>query len=73
MIFLNNYVFLIGGINPNAKALKTVDKYNVKKKQWSSAGALHVGVVNPTVCAFKNRYILSCCGLNEFDFISNRM
>lgn len=72
MIFLNNTVFLIGGSNSTAKALKTVDKYNIKTKQWSSAGALHVGVTNPTVCTFRNRYIFSCCGLNEFDFISNR-
>ena len=50
-----------------------MDKYNVRKKQWSSGGELHVGVVNPTVCAFRNRYILCCCGVNEFDFISNRM
>ena len=72
MIFLNNFVFLIGGSNSTSKALKTVDRYNVKKKQWSAAGELHVGVIKPTTCVFRNRYILSCCGLNEFDFISNR-
>ncbi len=73
MIFLNNFIYLIGGTNSTSKTLKTVDKYNVRKKQWSSAGSLHVGVVNPTVCTFRNRYILSCCGMNEFDFISNRI
>jgi hypothetical protein len=72
MVFLNNFVFLIGGSNPTCKALKTVEKYNIKKKQWLPAGQLHVGVNNPTTCVFKNRYILSCCGMNEFDFISNR-
>lgn len=72
MVFLNNFIFIIGGFNSTCKALKTVEKYNIKKKQWLPAGQLHVGVNNPTTCVFKNRYILSCCGMNEFDFISNR-
>ena len=73
MVFLNNFVYLIGGANSDSKALRSVDKYNVRKKVWTSANSLHVGVTSPTVCAFRNRYILSCCGVNEFDFISNRI
>lgn len=64
MVFLNNFIFVIGGSCPTSKALKTVDKYNIKTKLWSAAGNMQVGVTNPTVCTFRNRYIFNCCGKN---------
>jgi N-acetylneuraminic acid mutarotase len=70
LLYLNGYIYLLGGRGDNEKCSKKGYRYSIKNKKWSQICDSNVGLRSPTLCSVNNRYICKIGGLNEFDYIN---
>lgn len=70
LIYLNNYIYMIGGQGEGEKCSRKNYRYSLKEKKWTQICESNVALRKPTVCSMNNRYICKLGGLNEFDYIN---
>jgi N-acetylneuraminic acid mutarotase len=70
LLYMNGFIYLIGGRGEGEKCSKKGYKYSIKDKKWSHICESNIALRKATICALKNRYICKLGGLNEFDYIN---
>lgn len=72
-IYCNKFLYVIGGSNDKQNCSTHGFKYSIRDKKWIEIAEANIGLKKPTVCTFKDRYIIKLGGLNEFNFINKSM
>lgn len=72
-IYCNKFLYVLGGFNDKEKCSTRGFKYSIRDKKWIEIAESNIGLRKPTVCTFKDRYIIKLGGLNEFNFINKSM
>lgn len=64
IVYCNKSIYVIGGNGEKEKCSAKNLKYSLKDKKWKPISDSNVALTKPTVCSFRDRYILKIGGLN---------
>ena len=64
-IYIQNKLFLIGGLNANNEKMKVCEFYDTNDKKWQQMSPLNYDRVKPTLCIFKNQFLYVFRGDDE--------
>ena len=64
-IYIQNKLFLIGGLNENNEKMKVCEFYDTNDKKWQQMSPLNYDRVKPTLCIFKNQFLYVFRGDDE--------
>lgn len=70
IIYCNKALYVVGGNGDGEKCSARNFKFTLKDKKWKEVSDANVALRKPTLCAYKDRYILKIGGINEFDYIN---
>ncbi|CAD8063579.1 unnamed protein product [Paramecium sonneborni] len=65
MIYLEGWIFIIGGILNDGDYTKIVEKYNVENDQVQRCSDCYYKSYKPSLCSFQNKYIYKFVNSNE--------
>lgn len=63
-IYANNSLYVIAGNNDNEPCSQKNYRYSLKDKKWYEIADSNIALRKPTVCVFRDRYIMKIGGLN---------
>lgn len=69
-IYCNKNLYIICGNGLDEPCTIKNYCYSFRDKKWKEIADANIAVRKPTVCTFRDRYIVKFGGLNEFDYIS---
>lgn len=69
-IYCNKKLYVMGGHDVNEPCSTKNYCYSLRDKKWKEIADANVGLRKPTLCTFRDRYIVKLGGINEFDYIS---
>ncbi|EGR32498.1 kelch motif family protein, putative [Ichthyophthirius multifiliis] len=65
MVFLNDFIYVIGGFDENNQMTKQCEKFSLKNFKWDLAPSLNFGCASSAVCAFQNKFLFKFGGIGE--------
>lgn len=69
-LYANKALYVIGGNNATESCSKKNYKFSLREKKWKEIAESNVALRKPTVCTFRDRFIMKIGGINEFDYIN---
>lgn len=70
VVYLGEYIYVIGGKGENDKAIASCERYNIEKENWELICSLLTGVSDMGLCSWNERFLFKFGGINEYGFLN---